>query len=329
MSIRIVILGDGISGQLFLNYLKYHTELDYSCIILDKREKAIVDSIDDVPFYFNNVIEDFRRLFVPIKINMGIYDRGKINYQGTDYFAYKYSMKILGHYSNNTVRFIKREKQAYIIRSSDGVLGRKMTLFSELHKRNSDNQYFFNSEVIKIDVNNKILYTVNKTIAYDLLVSTIPLNVLNKITNQCPWANASLNTYPFYINRLQVKADNKYKVLYCTDNSIRFSRMAKLNDTIFLESRERIDLKSVTLKEQKFINYFLNPEYMLNGKSYMSYPGRFEQLDDDLYNKIEKEYRKSGVFLLGRMATWQFKLVENIYDDCREICEWIKLLECI
>lgn len=323
MSIKIVILGNGISAQLFMSYLKYHVNVDYSCLVLEKNAKENIDNIDDVPFYFNKVIDDFANFFVPIKVKMGIYDKGDIIYQGNDKLAEKYAMKVLGLYSNNTIKFIEKEKEAYVIKNSDGNIGRKMFFYSELQKLNSDNNYIFGAEVVGVNVSSHKLYLSNgNNIKYDFLISTIPLKNLNRIAKQWDCINSALNLYPFFINRLQVDSDNEYQVLYCTDDKIRFSRMAKLNDTIFLETRNKFSLQHATLEEQKFMNILFNPAHVPI-KSYFSYPGRFKQIDDDVFLKIKEGYRKVNIFLLGRIATWRFKLVEDIYEDCREICEWI------
>lgn len=320
MSINIVILGNGISAQLFMSYLKYHIDTDYSCLVLEKN-KVSEDYLDDVPFYFNKVIDDFSSFYLPITVEMGIYDSGDIIYKGNEYLAEKYALKVLGSNSDNTIKFIEREKKAYVIKNSEGNLGRKMAFYSELFDLNSDNNYLFNTEIVGVDVSNKKVYTSKgEEIKYDFLISTIPLQDFNSITRQC--VDTILDAYPFYVNRFQVNVDNKYQVLYCTDDKIRFSRLAKLNDTIYLESREKIDFECLTLEEEKFINLIFNPVDVPK-KSYISYPGRFKQIDDDVFKKVIECYRKSNIFLLGRMATWRFKLVEDIYEDCKEICKWI------
>lgn len=323
MSTKIVILGNGISAQLFMSYLKYHINIDYSCLVLEKNSKANIENIDDVPFYFNRVIDDFANFFIPITVKMGIYDKGDITYQGNDTLAEKYSMKVLGLHSNNTIRFIEKEKTAYVIKNNAGNIGRKIAFYSELQKLNSDNNYLFDTEVVGVNVSSHKLYLSNgDKIMYDFLISTIPLNNLNSIAKQWHCINSSLNLYPFFINRFQIEPDNEYQVLYCTDDRIRFSRMAKLNDTVFLETRNKLDLEHTTLEEQKFMNLLFNPVHA-SIKSYFCYPGRFKQIDDDVFMKIKENYRKVNIFLLGRMATWRFKLVEDIYEDCKEICEWI------
>ena len=50
MSIKIVILGNGISAQLFMSYLKYHVNVDYSCLVLEKNAKENIDNIKGIVY---------------------------------------------------------------------------------------------------------------------------------------------------------------------------------------------------------------------------------------------------------------------------------------
>jgi hypothetical protein len=323
MSIKIVILGNGISAQLFMSYLKYHINANYSCLVLEKNVNIKGNGIDDVPFYFNSVIDDFSNLFVPITVEMGIYNKGNIIYQGNKNLTDKYAMKVLGIHSSNTIKFVEKKKRAYIIKNSDGNVGRKMIFYSELQKLNSKHKYLFGTEVVGVDVSDQILHlSSGDKMNYDFLISTISLKTLNSIARQWHFVDSILNLYPFFINRVQVVADNKYRVLYCLDDEIRFSRIAKLNDTIFLETRSEVDLAHTTLEEQKFMNLLFDPAHILS-KSHYVYPGRFKQINEDVFIRIKEKYRRANIFLLGRMATWRFKLVEDIYEDCKEICECI------
>lgn len=322
MNTRIVILGNGISAQLFMSYLRYHVSADYSCLVLEK-ENDIREDTDDVPFYFNKVIEDFSDLFAPVIIEMGIYNNGNVIYEGNIDLAEKYAIKVLGHRSGNTIRFLEKRKKAFVIMDHNGNPGRKMAFYYELRKKNSDQAYLFNTEAVRVDGLRKKVYTSNgDEIEYDFLISTIPLKSLNRITKQCQKEDSLFTACPFIINRFQVEADGRYQVLYCTDAGVRFSRIAKLNDRIFLESRENVDFDLLTQEERRFVNLIFHP---VSGpeKSYINYPGRFRQLEDDIWEQIQAMYREQDIFLLGRMATWRFKLVEDIYEDCKEICQWI------
>ena len=322
MNTKIVVLGNGISAQLFMSYLRYHVSKNYSCIVLEKQNDIRVDT-DDVPFYFNKIIKDFSDLFVPIMIEMGIYDNGNVIYEGDVELAKKYAVKVLGQYSGNTIQFLEKRKKAYVVKNLNGNTGRKMVFYHELRNINSNQTYLYDTEVVRVDVLKKKVYTSNgDEFDYEFLISTIPLKDLNQMTSQYPAEDSCFKTCPFTINRFRVEPDDKYQVLYCTDNEVRFSRMAKLNDCIFLESRENIDFNLLTQEERRFVNLIFQPVGSPE-KSYINYPGRFKQLEDNIGKQIQNMYKEQNIFLLGRMATWRFKLVEDIYDDCKEICQWI------
>ena len=316
---KLVILGNGISCQLFLSYLQLNSQFSHTnwdIFVLEKNVENI-EIIDDVPFYFNNVIEELGDIFEPITVEMGIYDNNKIYYEGSDLLSRKYSEKILGVQSKNTITNLQKSKQAYIVKKDNKTKGRKMALYSLLYSNNDKYHYIYNFEVIKIDTVNKILFSSNnEQINYDFLISTIPLNNLMSVTGL---NMVDLITVPFYIHRVQIEEDNIYKVLYCTDEAIRFSRMAKLNDVIYLETRNELTLEKLNDIENEFCSIFFDKNCIKSYKCYLNYPGRFSQLDDKVYYKIVDEFLTRNIFLLGRMANWRFKLVENIFEDCKEI----------
>lgn len=323
MGKRIVILGNGISCQLFLFCLRRHNIFRNDIVVLEKKENSVY-KIDDVPFYFNEKIDELGDIFIPITVKMGIYENKIIYYEGKENLSRKYANKILGYDCRNTVSSLKKTKQAYVMRSFDGKEGRKMSLYNYLRGINDYCNYLYKWEVIRIDTINKVIYSSkNEEIKYDYLISTIPLNTLIDITNKFTWIKNSLQSVPFNIHRFLVDTNRQYKVLYCTDEKIRFSRMAKLNDTIYLETKNKIDMNELLPVEVDFLNEFLAGEKIIDYASYTVYPGRFKQISEESYRYISEEFGKNNLFLLGRMATWKFKLIENIYTDCEEICKWI------
>lgn len=130
---------------------------------------------------------------------------------------------------------------------------------------------------------------------YDFLISTISLKTLDSIARQWHFVDPILNLYHFFINRFQAVADNKYRVLYCIDDEIRFSKRAKLNDTIFLETRSEVGLAHTTLERQKFMNLPFDPAHMLSKSQYV-YPGRFKQINKDIFIQIKEKYRRANIF---------------------------------
>ena len=103
------------------------------------------------------------------------------------------------------------------------------------------------------------------------------------------------------------------------------NRIARLGSSIFIESPIDFDITSLTYKEQKFLDNFIDYSDIqkYNIKKNVVFPGRFEQLNDYDYNNITNFLRKNDVFLLGRMANWRFKLIEDIFDDSKKIVEEI------
>ena len=321
MNTRLAIIGDGISTELFLYYFPYEKVGSVEIYVYEKSSEWGNHRIDDVPFYFNAVLPNLEDLFVPIEIEMGIYDQMRIYTSGSKELSLKYSMKTIGVNSGNTIRFLEKRKKAYVINDCDNI-GRKMLLFETLHAREKNIHYVYECTISQIDVINKVLTDSNgNEHKYDILISSIPLNAFIKSANLTKLVTEDLISYPFFIRRYKVLADNKYRVLYCTDSNIRFTRIAKLNDTIFVESRNKLGAEELNADEMRFLNEFNLLDIYSDAIIYQIIPGRFKQIQDDTYSHIIENLRTNSIFLLGRMATWRFKLVEDIVEDCKRIYE--------
>lgn len=316
----ILIIGAGLSSQIFMNNL----DVDYYDIIVveKKNEKSFYETVDDVPFYFNKKITDLNIKYKKINVKMRIYDGKKMYSSGNLELSEKYSKKILGRKCENTIKFLEKNKTAYVI-SIEGKVGRKMLLNQLLMKKNKRCSYIFNQSIKSVNLNEKSVTLSNGVkINYDYLVSTIPLNFFMNITNM---KLCSLFYKPFYIYIIDGLTTIEYKVIYCVDSDIKMNRIARLGNSIYVESPVDFDINDLTHKEQRFLNNFINYSDIqkYNIKKMLIFPGRFKQLNDNDYNNIINFFRKNDVFLLGRMANWRFKLIEDIFDDSKKIVEEI------
>ena len=321
---KVVIIGAGISTHIFLNEVK-NRNLNYNITVLEKKSyQEIIDEYDDVPFYFNKEIPSLNVDFEKIVVKMRIYDNNILYDHGTDEFSEKYSKKILGRKSGNTIKFLEKNKNAFVIRDNDKV-GRKMLLQNILIERNKNNNFLYDNEVKSINLKDKVITLENgNSINYDILISTIPLNYLMNLTE-----NKIIDLFykPFNIIKIYGLEDIDYKVAYCTDANIRINRIARLGNTIFIESPNKLSLSEMNAEENKFIDMFISKDNLkkYKNKSYQIFPGRFSQLNNNDYQKVEDFFLKYNVFLLERMATWRFKLVEDVLEDSRKILNILEI----
>ena len=316
----ILIIGAGISSQVFMSNLDTD---NYNVIVVDKKdEECFYESVDDVPFYFNKKIVDLNVKYIEINVEMRIYDGNEMYSSGNLELSEKYSQKILGRKCGNTIKFLEKKKKAYVI-SFDGKMGRKMLLNQLLMKNNKQCNYIFNRTVQRIKLNEKsVILSDGVKISYDYLISTMPLNFFMDIIDI---KLCDLFYKPFYIYIIDGLETIEYKVIYCVDSDIKMNRIARLGSSIFIESPIDFDITSLTYKEQKFLDNFIDYSDIqkYNIKKNVVFPGKFEQLNDYDYNNITNFLRKNDVFLLGRMANWRFKLIEDIFDDSKKIVEEI------
>lgn len=326
---RIVIIGNGLSSQIFMKCMKAKCMDAVEFVVIEKNSPQINTGIDDVPFYFNHILKCYQDRFSSITVSMGIYDSGKIYHCGNDELAKKYSLKVIGEETGNTIQFIEHKKKAYVFTDEQGYEGRKMSLYNTIFMENQDCKYVYDSQVFHISLNDKKIYykqkQQNHQIDYDFCISTIPLPELNHVTNSFSIYMSQFKSHPIHVVRCHLKNDKKYKVIYCTDEDIRFSRIAKLNDYIYFEASKSFCLDSLNGKEEKLIRSNFGDASFANCEAYTIYPGRFKQIDDKISDEITFTYKNHNIFLLGRMANWKFKLVEDLFDDSEVICEQILL----
>lgn len=322
MNTNLLIIGDGLSTELFLYYFPSTLLNSYNFLIIEQKPDSNQSFGDDVPFYFNSILPGLTIKFDPVIISMGIYDHNIIYTMGSDELCIKYSKKIVDSISGNTIRFLEKEKKAYVLSQND-MQGRKELLYQYLKANNSEKKnirYIFNCRILEV-AEQFVIDDMGNQYNFDYLISTISLQSFVNISKLPFNLQSDLVNYPFYIRRFKLKSDKEYRVLYCTDENIRFSRIAKLDNTVFLESRVPIDYSELTTSEQGFLSLFNLLDYYQNAPVYPIYPGRFIQLSDEKYDMVTEYLCRKNIFLLGRMATWRFKLVEHIVKDSINIYE--------
>ena len=94
MNTNLLIIGDGLSTELFLYYFPSTLLNSYNFLIIEQKPDSNQSFGDDVPFYFNSILPGLTIKFDPVIISMGIYDHNIIYTMGSDELSIKYSKKI-------------------------------------------------------------------------------------------------------------------------------------------------------------------------------------------------------------------------------------------
>lgn len=321
----VLIIGAGISGMLFyLCMQQFHSSL--SILMMDaSNNEEILKRGDKIPFYINAIPDIAELHWIPKNLKMEIWDNGKRFYYPTLEHQKNYSQKITRTNCRTTLSMLKPHKTIYIPEYGN-YLGRQKVILEFINSKLDVNSCLYNTFLKKIDLEQKIAYSENYQIHYQYLVSTIPLSffqniILPRIIQPLPCLS-----YPFYMSVNSVPAQDIYHVIYCTDPQVRFNRAALLNDTLYIESNQSIDLSILNLKEAQFIREVTHlsniGESNLSSFSKSPYV-RFVNNDVNATNNLKQRLQQFQVYLLGRYATWQYILVENVWESSKFIVKSI------
>ncbi|MFH1398978.1 MAG: hypothetical protein ABIG95_02610 [Candidatus Woesearchaeota archaeon] len=310
MRYDILILGGGISGQMMAKRL--NMEMPKKTItIVDKQEVKLH------PFHLHRPIEDFPALSnlksAVLKTNVwnGREIKEQPNLEDINNYSYKIfqCIQITNLYTQPTIKIypislpqlkaVMENKASQAIGDVTGIdISQKTTAITSLND------------------------SLHKSwcLEYDYLINTVPLPNFLKLCGldlSIPFQN-----FPFYTTMLNMNDTNMYQMIYITDMSNSLTRVTLMNSKLFLEST------SATLSKDDY--YFINDLYkgIFSAGQSISLrklePGRFRPIDNNLRKSIFYWLTvRHDIFCLGRYGAWTFKVANDVWDDTKQIIEWI------
>jgi hypothetical protein len=322
----VLIAGCGVSGMLMAQRLLQENYPGAIYIIDKKKRYDIVNSPDDVPYFFNRMTEIYGLNLVQDYVDMSIWDDGMCHINPTDELSLRYSNKILGQACNTTVSFVNKRKKMYVPEnySTSGI---RHTFINILYRNIKDRTHIIFEQCINcLDLDNKCVLLENgQAIKFKYLISTIALPHLLELDSLKKYKKTDLVQQPFYMSIITCKPTSENRVIYCSDPDIRFSRCCLINNLVFVEAPHEFNLKHISPYESKFLKD-INLEWIIDQPK-IEYkwinPGRFIEARKDFYNELCQYFNKRGIFLLGRYGTWRFKLTEDVWDDTTDIANLI------
>jgi protoporphyrinogen oxidase len=202
-------------------------------------------------------------------------------------------------------------------------------------KRVDENKIQLNTEVINIDLKNKIVRTNNGEIKFNKLVSTLPFDRLLKITNQP--SDLSSNKVVVFNLGFDKGSDIKTHWRYFPNDEI-FYRVGFYNNilgqeklSLYVEiglektdSFDQVELlnavlmdlrKTKVITDHNLIDYqflMMNPAYVhITDKSKQTYQGWCEK------------YNPQKIFSIGRYGEWTYCSIEDNIIKAKEISDYL------
>jgi len=202
----------------------------------------------------------------------------------------------------------------------------------------SGKNIILNSEVKKIDLKKKIVYTKKSKIFYDFAVSTIPLPVFLKISQ-----NEKLKQFSKKLKWVSVKNTNLIvrkdfsnygHWIYFPDKRINFYRLGFLSNfanvkkgfsSIYIEEsyRKKKPKDSVIRQAQRFLNIKKEKIFL---KKVLDLPFAYVIYDferEKILKEIFPYLLKNSVIPAGRFGEWKYSTMEDCFEDGLKTAKFI------
>jgi len=191
-----------------------------------------------------------------------------------------------------------------------------------------------NTEVIKIDLENKIVYTENETYHFKNLINTLPFNIFLKLSNQ-QVSNLSANKVAVFNLGFDKNTDIKSHWIYFPGNEI-FYRVGFYNNIlsqyrmslyveIGMKSEDKVDKdillnkvledlkKCHIIKNQSLIDY----EFLVMSPAYV----HITKQSNEIYNNWCKQNNINNIYSIGRYGSWTYCSIEDNIIQAKKTAE--------
>ena len=203
-----------------------------------------------------------------------------------------------------------------------------ITYIHSLMKNVDERKISLNTEIKNIDVKNKLAFTENGIYEYDYLISSIPLNILLKISNQ-EFDESIYTSNKVVVFNLGFDKPTKFREhwLYVPDKKINFYRVGFYNN-ILGEDKTSLYVE-VGYQKNKKINYekklidilndlknlkIIKNNHKLVSHSIVEMNPAYIHLSKDSIDDSKKQLHlleKKDIFSIGRYGEWTYCSIED------------------
>jgi hypothetical protein len=320
----VVIIGANISGALMA--LQLEQLGNKSVAIFELRDKnSLLDSADNIPFYINRCVDIPNIKWRNEEIITQVWDNGRISNDVNESQKVSYAKKITGKICKTTLDNMIKEK-IILVPSDSEVQGRQKSILLSVYQNLVTTSLNFSSNIIKVNAIKREIYDNNGKIAsYKYLISTILLPNFISLLDGVIVPNVPCYKKDFYIDIKYLSTPEKYHVIYCADPNVRINRVAYLGNKIYIESPTQI-LK-INSYESVFIKKIIETLCLDKNMSFefkrSIYP-RFIENNVEESGQLTCCLKQYGICLLGSYANWRFLLMEDVWDETKEILKEIE-----
>ena len=218
-----------------------------------------------------------------------------------------------------------------------------VVFLEKLYDSIDKNKVMLNTEIVKIDIENKIAILKDGTeIKYEYLVNTSPFNYfINLMEDKYSKVAENLSYNQVLVFNLGFEKDsvNKEHWIYFPDKTLNFYRVGfynnilnehkmslyveigfSKNESINVEEQLKLTLENLErvgiIQDNKLVNYnsiIMNPAYV--------------HINTENMNEIEKmktDFERNNIYTIGRYGDWTYCSMEDCMISAKELVEKIK-----
>ncbi len=354
-----------ISGEYIWDYsghffhfrneeIKNYVLSEIDCELLEVNKKTDIDykgQIIDFPFQHNisqlnkedyeECLGDLNNCGIEDKTTFKSYVRSTLGNGICDKFIIPYNEKLYAcdldklEFDSMGRFFPKRNKNISYNDTFIYPIKGSYEYIKSILKRIDETKIQLNTEVIDIDLKNKIVKTNNGEIKFNKLVSTLPFDILLKITNQP--SDLSSNKVVVFNLGFDKGSDIKTHWRYFPNDEI-FYRVGFYNNIlgqeklslyveIGLEKTDTFDQvellntvltdlrKSKIISDHNLIDY----QFLMMNPAYVHITDKSKKIYEDWC----KKYNPQKIFSIGRYGEWTYCSIEDNIIKSKEISDYL------
>ena len=317
--VKTLIIGAGAGGLGAAVWLK-DKEADF--MVVEFAKELPVNMHNGVHYLHSIPKLPFETDLKSITLTDGVLQDGNIYHEPSLIHALEYSEKVREIQHPSSIMNIGKDKNVFMPASNS-----MNDLLIKMYEYAGKDNFEFGWTLTRIDLGKKEAIfnngIDNECVLYENLISTIPLDKFRKILSNEFVNSLSLKCVPVYITNycMEKIVPNWMINLYVPDKYSPVYRASMLNGICSVES-----VRELKESEMWQVRDILSMFHLVDcaPEKFTWWTGKVISISIDDRNKLDEEMNKMGIYLVGRFARWDRKLlVDSTINQSKEVIDRI------
>jgi hypothetical protein len=320
--VNTLIIGSGVGGLGCACWMKHHgSGLDF--MVMEASAELPMNLHNGV-HYLHSIPElPFKPDLKKITLTDGVLSNDEILHVPSLKHALEYSEKVREIQHPSSIMEVGKEDTVYLPSSNCA-----NEFLQEMYEYAGKENFHFGCWLSELDTEKKLAIFKSEgkefNITYENLISTVPLDKFRGIIKNDYINSLSLKYSPVYITNYKVEkiVPNWMINLYIPDKNSPVYRASILNGICSVESIRTLTKGEIWQVKDMLGMFHLSMEEEV--KTYTWSTGKVISISMDERYKAQQELEKLGIYLVGRFACWNRKLlIDNTISQSKEVVEKI------